>query len=248
MLGPVLVLGGTAEARKVADVLHHAGLLVVSSLAGRIADLRVPAGEIRIGGFGGPAGLADWLRQQQCVAVIDGTHPFADQISASAASACESSGVPLMRLQRPGWTEEPADRWHWVDDIETAAEITPRLGKRILLTVGRQRLDAFAESSDAWFLLRCVDPPERLLPFQHELLLARGPFTIEGELDVIQRHRIDLIVTRDSGGAATEAKLLAARERALPVVMIRRPRGPDVLTVACAEEAIAWAQAVAVGR
>jgi precorrin-6A/cobalt-precorrin-6A reductase len=242
---PLLVLGGTAEARALAAGLHDAGVRAVSSLAGRVADPRLPAGEVRIGGFGGPDGLARWLREHDVAAVVDATHPFAERISASAAAACPPAGVPLLRLERPGWEQRPGDRWHRVAGLAAAAALVPRLGERVLLTTGRQGLGAFAGVDAAWFLVRCVDPPRPPLPRRHEVLLDRGPYTLAGELALVDRHAIDLVVTKDSGGRLTEAKLDAARERGLPVVVVARPPRPAVPTVASVDAALAWACAAA---
>jgi precorrin-6A/cobalt-precorrin-6A reductase len=234
----ILILGGTAEARELAERLHAAGMPVVSSLAGRVSRPRLPPGEVRIGGFGGPEALAAWLRAERITAVVDATHPFAERISASATQAV--GDIPLLRLERPGWAPQPGDRWHWADDLAHAAFLLQRVGAaRILLTTGRQGLHAFA-GEDAWFLIRCVDPPEAELPRNHELLLARGPYTLEGELALIDRHRIDTVVTKDSGGPLTEAKLQAARERQLPLVVVRRPPRPAAETVRTVAEAAAW--------
>jgi precorrin-6A/cobalt-precorrin-6A reductase len=238
----ILVLGGTAEARELAAELERAGIRVLTSLAGRVANPRLPPGEIRVGGFGGPAALADWLGEHDVGAVVDATHPFAERISASAAHACPGAGVPLLRLERPGWTERPGDRWHRVPDLAAAAALVPSVGQRVLLTTGRQGLAAFAPVDDAWFLVRCVDPPDPPLPAHHELLLDRGPYTLAGELALIDRHAIDLVVTKDSGGGLTEAKLDAARERGLPVIVIDRPPRPATETVATVAEALAWAR------
>jgi precorrin-6A/cobalt-precorrin-6A reductase len=242
----ILVLGGTAEARELAGALDAAGVHVTSSLAGRVSRPRLPAGTVRIGGFGGPDALARWLRERGVAAVVDATHPFAERISASAAAACPRAGVPLLRLQRPGWSERPGDEWHWVQDLDEAATAIPALGERVLLTTGRQGLPAFASVRDAWFLVRCVEPPEPPLPPRHELLLDRGPYTVDGELALIDEHRVELLVTKDSGGAHTEAKLEAARLRGLPVIVVRRPPRPDVTSVANVanvanvEDALAW--------
>ncbi|MCW3019064.1 MAG: Cobalt-precorrin-6x reductase, partial [Solirubrobacterales bacterium] len=148
-----------------------------------------------------------------------------------------------LRLQRPGWRERPGDRWHWVADLDAAAAAIPSLGARVLLTTGRQGLAAFAGVPDAWFLVRCVEQPEPPLPPHHQLLLDRGPYTRKGELALIDEHGIELVVTKDSGGAHTEAKLDAARERGLPVVVVRRPPRPDVATVASVADALAWSLA-----
>ena len=131
----ILILGGTAEARELAAELAAAWIPVTSSLAGRVSRPRMPAGEVRIGGFGGPDGLADWLGEHTIQAVVDATHPFAQRISASAATACAAAGVPLVRLERPAWTERPGDRWHRVPDLAAAAVLVPALGTRVLLTV-----------------------------------------------------------------------------------------------------------------
>jgi precorrin-6A/cobalt-precorrin-6A reductase len=236
----ILVLGGTAEARELAGALDAAGVHVTSSLAGRVSRPRLPAGTVRVGGFGGPHALARWLTEHDAVAVADATHPFAERISASAATACPRAGVPLLRLQRPGWSDGPDDRWHWVEDLDAAAAAIPALGERVLLTTGRQGLSAFADVQDAWFLVRCVEQPDPPLPPHHQLLLDRGPYTLDGELALIDEHRIGLLITKDSGGTHTEAKLKAARRRGLPVIVVRRPPAPDVATVPTVADALAW--------
>jgi precorrin-6A/cobalt-precorrin-6A reductase len=236
----VLLLGGTGEARELAGVLAGAGVEVVSSLAGRTSDARVPVGEVRVGGFGGANGLAGWLREHPVDAVIDATHPFAAMITANAFSATREVGVPLLVLRRPGWAAEPGDDWHWVDTASAAAELLPGLGTRVFLTVGRQGLDAFARTG-VWTLARCVDPPEPR-PAWCTLILARGPFTVADEEVILRDHGIDVLVTKDSGGPATAAKLTAARGLAIPVILIRRPplpAGPEV--VETVEEAAQWA-------
>jgi precorrin-6A/cobalt-precorrin-6A reductase len=237
----ILVLGGTAEARELAGALVARGVAVTTSLAGRVARPRLPPGEVRIGGFGGREALAQWLLEHQVRAVLDATHPFAERISGSAALACRDAGVPLLRVERPGWTERPGDRWTWVEDLYGAARAIESLGERVLLTTGRQGLPAFAGDERAWFLIRCVDPPNPPLPPRHELILDRGPYTLDGELALIDRHRIDLVVTKDSGGTHTEAKLDAARERGLPVIVVRR--SPRRATPAATEvnAALRWA-------
>jgi precorrin-6A/cobalt-precorrin-6A reductase len=239
----ILILGGTAEARALAAALHADGLAITSSLAGRVANPRLPAGEVRVGGFGGPDGLARWLTEHEVAAIVDATHPFAERISESAAQAARTAAVPLLRLARPGWREGPGDRWHWVADLPAAAAAVAGLGERVLLTTGRQGLAAFAAVESAWFLVRCVDAPQPPLPPRHELLLDRGPYTLEGELALIERHAIDLVVTKDSGGAHTRAKLDAARARGLPVIVVRRPARPDVPFVETVAGAVRWARA-----
>lgn len=239
MNGRVLLLGGTVEARELAAMMHHAGVPFVSSLAGRVARPRLPVGEVRIGGFGGPSALAAWLSEYAIAAVVDATHPFAERISASALQACAAAEVPLVRLERPGWTERPGDQWHWVGDLDEAAELVPQLGRRVLLTTGRQGLAAFA-GVDRWFLIRCVDPPGPPLPARHKLLLDRGPYSLARELALFDEHRIDLLVTKDSGGSHTQPKLDAARELGRQAIVVRRPPRLDTETVNTPAEALDW--------
>ena len=236
----ILILGGTAEARHLASELHSRRVPVTTSLAGRVNRPTLPAGEVRIGGFGGPQRLARWLHDNFIGAVVDATHPFAERISASAEQACALSGTPLLRLERPGWSERPGDRWTWVDDLDHAARAIAGLGERVLLTTGRQGLPAFAPVGDVWFLIRCVDPPDPPLPPQCAVILDRGPYTLEAELELIDAHAIDLVVTKDSGGELTVAKLDAARERKLPVIIVRRPRRAAPNAVADVENALDW--------
>jgi precorrin-6A/cobalt-precorrin-6A reductase len=243
----ILILGGTTEARELAQDLHGAGVSVISTLAGRVSAPRLPPGEVRIGGFGGPDGLAAWLGEQGIAAVVDATHPFAERISASATQATATAGVPLLRLERPGWSPADGDRWHWADDLAHASFLLQRLkAGRVLLTTGRQGLHAFA-GDEAWFLIRCVEEPQTELPRNYELLLDRGPYTLEGELTLLDAHAIEVVVTKDSGGAHTEAKLHAARERGLPVVIVRRPPRPRAETVETVAQAAAWARRYASG-
>ncbi len=236
----VLVLGGTGEGREVAELLwQQADLEVVSSLAGRVLDPVLPVGSVRSGGFGGPEGLATWLRDNDIEAVIDSTHPFAADMTRNAARAAASTGIPLIVLHRPPWTKCPGDRWTQVPDLAAAAEAVPGLGGRAFLTIGRQQVRAFAGVQDVWFLVRSIDPPDPPLPARHQLLLARGPLRLEDERELLQAHHVDVLVTKDSGGTATEAKLVAARERGLPVVVVARPPLPaGVETVGSAQAAV----------
>lgn len=223
----ILILGGTTEARQLAEALAPSpGLRVTSSLAGRVSSPRLPPGEVRVGGFGGPAGLADWLREQQVHTLIDATHPFAQVISRNAAEAAAAVHVPLLALRRPSWVPVAGDRWHWVDSLEQAATVLPTLGRRALLTTGRLGLSAFAGVTGVHLVARSVEPPDPPLPAELTVLLERGPFRAEQERAVFQRHRIDVLVTKDSGGAATAPKLAVARESGLPVLIVRRPALP----------------------
>ncbi|WP_330177577.1 cobalt-precorrin-6A reductase [Streptomyces sp. NBC_01498] len=228
----VLILGGTAEARRLADVLAAEAphLHVTTSLAGRVANPATPAGEIRLGGFGGPEALAAWLVAHRVDVLVDATHPFAATISAHAARAAAVAGVELFALRRPGWPADPRDRRHPARSLADAAALLPVLGaRRVFLTVGRQGLAAFAgsELDGTHFLVRTVDPPAPPLPRDVRVLLDRGPYTVEGETALLLGHRVDVVVTKDSGGAATAAKLTAARELGLPVVVVERPPSPE---------------------
>ncbi|MEV0254995.1 cobalt-precorrin-6A reductase [Streptomyces sp. NPDC050732] len=249
----VLILGGTTEARRLAELLTGEagprGLRVTSSLAGRVAAPRMPPGEVRVGGFGGAEGLAAWLTGHHVDALIDATHPFAGTISFNAARAAATAHVPLLALRRPGWVPEDGDDWHPVDSLEQAARVLPALGERVFLTTGRMGLAAFAgdpELDARWFLVRSVDAPEPPFPARMEVLLDRGPFTLDGERELLRTHGIDVLVTKDSGGAATAPKLVAAREAGVPVVVVRRPAGPEGLTeVATPQAAAEWVLAAA---
>ena len=244
MTGRVLILGGTGEARRLATALTDDGVDVLSSLAGRLADPLLPAGEVRIGGFGGVAGLTAWLREHPVRAVVDATHPFAATMTASAAAAAQTVSVPLLRLQRPGWSAQPGDDWRWVDSLPEAAAAVAGFGS-VFLTTGRTGLGAFAGLTGRC-LVRLVDPPAPPLPERTTVVLARGPFTVEEELALLREHGVEVVVTKDSGGSMTAAKLTAARELRLPVVVVRRPPvPPGVPTVATVEEAVAWVRAQA---
>ncbi|MFF0036393.1 cobalt-precorrin-6A reductase [Streptomyces mirabilis] len=229
----VLVLGGTTEARRLAaELAARPGIRVTTSLAGRVSRPGALDGDVRVGGFGGADGLARWLREHRVDAVVDATHPFAAAITANAARAAAATGIPAVVLRRPGWTPGPDDRWHWVGSLPEAAALLPSLGRRVFLTTGRLGLAAFAHLSELHFLVRTVEPPEPPMPQDMEVLLTRGPFTPDDEQALLRAHRVDVLVTKDSGGEATAAKLTAARDLALPVVVVRRPPLPADVTTA----------------
>ncbi|WP_030592632.1 cobalt-precorrin-6A reductase [Streptomyces anulatus] len=240
----VLVLGGTTEARRLAESLagdRH--VRVTTSLAGRVSAPRLPPGDVRVGGFGGPFGLAAWVREHGVDAIVDATHPFAATMSRNAAEAAAQAHVPLLALRRPGWVAQDGDRWHSAGSLAEAAGLLPALGERVFLTTGRMGLAAFAGAGldELWFLVRSVDAPEPPCPARMEVLLDRGPFTLEGEREIIRHHRLDVLVTKDSGGDATAPKLTAAREAQIPVVVVRRPPVPEGVPVArTPDEAVRW--------
>jgi precorrin-6A/cobalt-precorrin-6A reductase len=237
-LGPVLILGGTAEARALAAALVERKVPVVSSLAGRVRDPALPAGEVRIGGFGGVAGLVAWLRDRDVAVVVDATHPFASTMTEHAVEASATVGLPLVVLRRPGWPPEPG--WVWADSLPAAAALLPSLGKRVFLTTGRTSLSAFADL-DLEFLVRCVDAPSGPMPRRAHVVLDRGPFTVDGERMLMREHGIDVLVTKDSGGPLTSAKLAAARAEGVQVLVIRRPALPSgVEAVDSVDAALVW--------
>ena len=241
----LLILGGTAEARTLAENLARDGIPAILSLAGRTRlPAEVPA-HVRVGGFGGADGMAAYLREAAIGAVVDATHPFAAAISRHAAEACAALAVPRLLLMRPAWEPMPADRWIVVDDLDQAASEVGKHGTRAFLraflTVGRQELAPFAACRDLWFLIRMIDPPEESLPVRHhELILARGPFSEADEISLLRRHRIDVLITKNSGGSATYAKIAAARACGLPVIMVRRPEPPAGARVDTVDAAVAW--------
>lgn len=237
----VLLLGGTTEAQQLAEQLVADGVAVVTSLAGGATRPRLPAGEVRIGGFGGAAGLASHLCSHGVIAVVDATHPFAATITANAAAACAQTGVPLLRLSRPSWAGRPdAAGWNWVDSPAQARLTAARLGDRVFLAIGRQSLAEFTDWDAPFVLARVIDPPTHPPPAGWQVVRARGPFGLDDELALLRHHRIDVLVTKDSGGP-TDAKLDAAHLLGVAVVCLRRPPSPAaVAEVATVAEARAW--------
>lgn len=214
------------------------------SLAGRTAEAAPSPLPRRIGGFGGTGGLTAWLRDHDITAVVDATHPFAAQISANAAAACAALGLPIARLTRPAWQAQAGDRWREVADAQAAATALGTAPRRVFLTVGRLTLDAFAVAPQHHYLVRTIDAPDPLPALPHlTLVTARPPFNAEAETALMRDHAIDILVTKNSGGAATAGKLAAARALGLPVVVIRRPAKPDVPTFTSVEEALGWIDA-----
>jgi len=242
----VLILGGTQEAFRLAEHLADAaGIEIISSLAGRTREPRIPKGDVRTGGFGGAEGLARYLREQRITHLVNATHPFAERISANAIAAAEAAGIPLMRLLRPAWIARRDDRWVAAHHAAEAAELCRREGGRIFLTLGSGELDAFADVHNAHFLVRMVDLPEALPLRDYRTIAARGPFSLQDELCLLAEHHISLIVAKNSGGDATYAKIEAARRMSLPVIMIERPPlalDPRSPAVASVDDVVAWVQ------
>ncbi|TMS54626.1 cobalt-precorrin-6A reductase [Mycobacterium sp. DBP42] len=234
----VLLLGGTGEARALAAALHPQ-VEVISSLAGRVPDPALPVGPVRIGGFGGVDGMRQWLQDAAVDAVVDATHPFAATITAHAAQVCAELGLPHLILARPAWS--PGTAMVVASDTEAAETVADRGYSRVFLTTGRSGTRAFKDV-EAWFLIRAVTAPDPdTLPADHQLLLSRGPYDYGGELALLREHRIDALVTKNSGGAMTEPKLRAAEAAGVPVVMVDRPPlPPGAHAVATVEEAVGW--------
>lgn len=240
----LLILGGTTEGRALAEAAEArfgSSLTVISALAGRTRTPMLPAGEVRIGGFGGTEGLAAYLRDEQIGLLVDATHPFATQISAQARDAAAQAETGRLVFVRPLWRPVPGDRWIEVDTVDDAVAAIPAEAERVFLTVGVRSLAPFAARPDLWFLVRLVDEPAEPIPLaRHQLICARGPFAEADERVLLAAHGIDCLVTRASGGDATAAKLAAARALALPVVMVRRPSPPPGDHAASLEDALAW--------
>lgn len=237
----VLLLGGTGEARELAARLHS-DVDVISSLAGRVPDPALPAGPVRVGGFGGVRGLRDWIATHRVGAVVDATHPFAARITANAAQACSELGVAHLVLSRPPW--DPGTARLVPGDNEAAETVAAQGYSRVFLTTGRSGLGAFTGSA-AWFLIRVVSPPDpNTLPRNHQLVLSRGPYRYEDERALISGHRIEVLVTKNSGGSMTRAKLDAADALGVDVVMIDRPPlPPDIDVVSSVDRAECWVRA-----
>ena len=233
----VLILGGTGEARALASELAAAGFPVVTSLAGVTEHPLLPEGDVRRGGFGGVDGLVRYLREERIALVADATHPFAAQMSAQAHQACAIAGVPLLRLERAPWTMQAGDRWTALSSIAEAAAAVPD-GARVLLTIGRKEIAPFLARGGIGGVARMIEPPQEDFPVGWTLLLERPPFTPESETALMQRHRITHLVTKNAGGPETEAKLFAARQLHLPVLIISRPVKPDVPRFATAGDLV----------
>jgi precorrin-6A/cobalt-precorrin-6A reductase len=236
----ILILGGTTEARQLAEKLVDDDRFeTIVSLAGRTEAPKPLPVATRIGGFGGTGGLVDYLHDAKIDLVIDATHPFANQISANAAAAADIAGVPIFALCRPGWLRQAYDRWISVGSVAAAVIALGEAPRRVFLSIGRQEAHQFSAAPQHYFLVRSVDPVEPpLAVHQCDYILATGPFTVEGEKDLFQFNRIDTLVTKNSGGTATHAKIEAARALGLAVIMIERQAPAGVRTVHDVETAL----------
>ena len=236
-----LILGGTGDANRLADALVRETIDAIYSYAGRT---QIPLGNslpTRIGGFGGAVGLADHIRKERITHVIDATHPFAAEMSRHAVEACAATDVPLVALERAPWTRVTGDDWIEVADIDAAVAVLPEQRARVFLAIGRQHIAPFAARPQHAYTLRFVDAPEGALPLRDaEVIVSRGPFTLEGDRELMRSRGIDRLVARNSGGLGARAKIDAARELGLPVIMIARPALPERARVESVEEVLAW--------
>ncbi|MDR6128611.1 precorrin-6A/cobalt-precorrin-6A reductase [Sphingomonas sp. SORGH_AS802] len=237
----LLILGGTTEASALATACAARGLPATLSYAGRTANPAAQAVPVRIGGFGGAAGLAEWMAAAGVTHLVDATHPFAAQISAHAVAAAARIGVPLVALTRPPWQAEAGDRWRHVADIPGAVAALAGPAEHVLLALGRMHVAAFATQPQHHYVLRFVDPPaERPVLPDHHLVVDRGPFTVAGDRALIAAHGIQRIVCKNAGGSGARAKLVAARELGVPVLMIDRPVLPERAAVDSVAAVFDW--------
>ena len=238
----ILILGGTAEASALAAALaQQPDIDAVLSLAGRTSNPRPSPLPSRIGGFGDIEGLTRWLTLHRTEAVVDATHPFAAKMSRNAVAACGHLGLPLLGLRRPPWHAQPGDRWIEVETMADAAAALGAMPRRVFLTVGRLELAPFAAAPQHSYLVRSIEPIGAALPApQVTTLRASGPFEEAAERALLERERIDIVVTKNSGGSATYAKIAAARALRLPVVVVARPEKPAVAEVASVAAALDW--------
>lgn len=236
----ILILGGAGEAARLAQALaDQPEVTVTTSLAGRTSTPPPLAGRVRVGGFGGPEKLTEYLRAEGFDKVIDATHPFAARISANAAQACAAAGTPRLILARPPWARQAGDTWIEAASMAEAAQRLPEIGRRAFLTVGMQSIPVFSTVASVWFLVRLLHPQPLPLA-QYAAIDGKGPFNAEAEQSLMAAHRIDVLVTKTSGGSATYGKIAAARALGLPVLMIARPPMPAGECVGDVDQAVEW--------
>jgi len=241
----LLILGGTTEASALARrIAGRRDLDPVLSFAGRTRNPTPPAIPFRVGGFGGITGLKTYLTEHRTDAVIDATHPFAVQMSRHAAAACHDLGVPLAAFTRPAWTSQDGDRWIGVPDLAAAATALGKQPRTVFLTIGGVQVAAFAAAPQHHYIVRAIDRPDaiRWLP-SHRLILARGPFSVADEITLLRDEKVDVLITKNSGGAATEAKLLAARATGTEVIIVERPAPEDTVAFEVLDDVLAWIEA-----
>ncbi|MGR3460736.1 MAG: cobalt-precorrin-6A reductase [Roseovarius sp.] len=237
----LLILGGTTEARRLCSAVARAGLTGTVSVAGRVDRPAPQALPLRVGGFGGVAGLVDYLHRNDVTHLIDATHPFAAQMSANAVAACAETSVPLLALTRAPWQAQPGDRWQHMPDIAGAVAALNGPKRRVMLAVGRMHLAEFAAAPQHFHLLRLVDAPDGPLPLPDcHAVVGRGPFTVEGDMALMRYHRIEIVVSKNAGGTGAQAKIVAARRLGLPVIMIDRPAIPPRRETHSVDDVMRW--------
>jgi len=238
----ILILGGTMEARRLAERLaERADLATTLSLAGRTATPALQPVPTRIGGFGGAEGLANYLTDQKIDVLVDATHPYAAAISVNAANAVKLAGIPLLALRRPAWVPTAGDRWIEVGDTAAAVQALGKASRRVFLALGRKEIEPFADAPQHHYLVRSVDPVVPPLAVPHAVYVTgRGPFAEANERTTLEQYRIGVVVAKNSGGTATYGKIAAARTLSLPVIMLRRPTLPEVEAVETVDDAVAW--------
>lgn len=240
----ILILGGTGDANKITlNIKSNPNIkaAITLSLAGRTKSPNLPDCRVITGGFSGVEGLKNYLENQAISAVIDATHPFADKITNHAYQACEILHIPLCRFERAAWVQQPSDDWYFAENMDACVKVAPTLGKVILLTTGSKDLAKFMTMTKVKILARMVElPPDiKLAPFVAPLF-ARGPFDLDEERALLSTHKIDLIIAKNSGGEATSAKLIAARELKIPVLLVERPKLPPIYTVDSLDDVSNW--------
>ena len=233
----ILVLGGTGEARELAGRLVGLGHAVMTSLAGRTSRPAPPEGELRVGKFGGVPGLVGYLRAMRFERLVDATHPYAGLILINAVAAAQQTGIPLVRFMRPAWGEPEGANWRHVLDLGAATEVLPS-GSTVLVTTGHEGLATLLARDDCRLLVRLIEPPETALPRHARLILSRPPYTLDDERALFKREGITHLVTKNSGGEQTAAKLLAAREAGAEVIMVARPVYGPAVEVGSVDEAV----------
>ena len=234
-------MGGTTEANRFAALAAERFVPALYSYAGRVNTPKQQPLPLRVGGFGGVKGLTDFILREEICALIDATHPFAAQMSRNAVEACQLSGTPLLAIERPAWKEIPTDNWTHVRDMKQAANALSGLKKNVFLAIGRQQIDYFVNHPQHRYLLRFVDQPETEIPFpDYNLIVDRGPFDLQADLDLLQRYEIDIIVSKNAGGTGAFTKIQAARELGLSTIMIDRPSLPGREAVPDEGKALNW--------
>ena len=240
----LLILGGTGAAAALATrAIDEFGemLSVISSLAGRVSKPRPLPGQVRVGGFGGSDGLARYISTEKIDLLIDATHPFATTISANAQAACLQTGTRRLILERPSWPSLPDGNVITVDNFDAAAQAVSNLGGRVFLSFGHRGLEAFAALSGLSFVVRVIEPPKTPLPISGATVITgRPPFSLADEKALLKNQAIDIVVSKNSGGASVPAKITAAMEAGLPIVMIARPPTESGEAAGTLDDALGW--------